>query len=232
MSTKERLQCFIKTMGYGRNALSEELGIANGYFSSKAKSVQSDTIEKIIAKFPDLNLDWLFTGKGEMLNPSQVLSIDGNNNVGVGNISSMNGGKVEVHNGKEHEKLSEERMNDIKKKNNYISGAYEHRISRYEVQLDHAIKQIELKDSVIADLNEKITKLLQEDKVKLQTVTDMQKSTDFSEKREFELLDRIKKLTEEMAAMHLRYNNDMKEVNERYAKLVEMVIGRNNQINE
>lgn len=68
MSTKERLKEFVRFIGMGQNAFEKEVGIANGYLASKSLSVSSDAIEKILDKYPQLNLYWLFTGKGEMEN--------------------------------------------------------------------------------------------------------------------------------------------------------------------
>lgn len=66
MKTKERLKLFVQSLGMGQNKFEEEVGIANGYLASRSQSVNSDAIEKIIAKYPSLNLEWLFTGQGEM----------------------------------------------------------------------------------------------------------------------------------------------------------------------
>jgi len=67
MTTKDRLRLFSKQMGYGRNKFEEYVEIASGYLSSRSNSVTSDTIEKVIRKFPDLSLEWLLTGQGKML---------------------------------------------------------------------------------------------------------------------------------------------------------------------
>jgi len=67
MTTKERLKEFVFKIGYGQNAFEKFIGIANGYLASKSTSITSDTIEKVLAKFPDLDLNWLFTGEGEMM---------------------------------------------------------------------------------------------------------------------------------------------------------------------
>jgi phage repressor protein C with HTH and peptisase S24 domain len=66
MKTKERLKLFVQSLNMGQNAFEAEVGIANGYLASKSQSVNSDAIEKIIIKYPSLNLDWLFTGNGDM----------------------------------------------------------------------------------------------------------------------------------------------------------------------
>lgn len=66
MKTKERLKIFVQSLNMGQNAFEAEVGIANGYLASKSQSVNSDAIEKIVGKYPKLNLDWLFTGNGSM----------------------------------------------------------------------------------------------------------------------------------------------------------------------
>lgn len=66
MKTKDRLKLFVKSINMGQNAFEKEVGIANGYLASKSQTVSSDIVEKIIAKYPDLSLDWLFRGEGKM----------------------------------------------------------------------------------------------------------------------------------------------------------------------
>jgi phage repressor protein C with HTH and peptisase S24 domain len=79
MKTKERLKIFVQSLNMGQNAFEAEVGIANGYLASKSQSVNSDAIEKIIAKYPNLNLDWLFTGSGSMFldNNEKVIEPNG-----------------------------------------------------------------------------------------------------------------------------------------------------------
>lgn len=67
LTTKERLQKFVAEIGYGRNKFEHYVGISSGYLSSKSISITSDVIEKIIDKFPQLNIYWLLTGEGSML---------------------------------------------------------------------------------------------------------------------------------------------------------------------
>jgi hypothetical protein len=67
MSAKERLQSFVSYKGIGRNRFEKSVGISSGYLSSQSKSIGSDIIEKIVAKYNDLNIEWLITGKGRMI---------------------------------------------------------------------------------------------------------------------------------------------------------------------
>lgn len=67
MTTKDRLKEFLSSQKIGRNRFEEQLGISIGYMSSKATTITSDVIEKTISAYPILNIEWLLTGKGEML---------------------------------------------------------------------------------------------------------------------------------------------------------------------
>lgn len=90
-TTKERLQHFVKELGYGRNKFEESIGIASGYLSSKSITVASDVIEKVLCYFPELDANWLFTGKGDMYKNNTA----GRDNVGTGNeIAGDNKGVI------------------------------------------------------------------------------------------------------------------------------------------
>ncbi|MDR1226268.1 MAG: hypothetical protein LBK47_05140 [Prevotellaceae bacterium] len=66
-SIKSRLKYFLKHLEIGQNKFEAYVGIANGYIASKSVTIASDILEKISMKYPNLNLEWLITGKGEML---------------------------------------------------------------------------------------------------------------------------------------------------------------------
>lgn len=67
----DRLIQFQQSAGVGgMNKFESYVGISNGYLSNMKKkegAVSSDVMLKVLAKFPDLNLDWLITGEGDML---------------------------------------------------------------------------------------------------------------------------------------------------------------------
>ncbi|WP_298648432.1 hypothetical protein [uncultured Proteiniphilum sp.] len=46
------------------------VGFSRGYISKVKTSIGADKLSNIVEVFPDLNLDWLITGKGEMIDPS------------------------------------------------------------------------------------------------------------------------------------------------------------------
>ena len=70
MSIIERIYQLIDYKEDSVYKISKEIGVSNGYFSktrAKNGSIGSDIIEKIVNYYTDVNVEWLLTGKGEML---------------------------------------------------------------------------------------------------------------------------------------------------------------------
>lgn len=67
MSVKKRLRLFIKNQSLTISAFEESINASNGYVNSISKSIGIDKLEIIIEKYSNLNIEWLLTGKGEML---------------------------------------------------------------------------------------------------------------------------------------------------------------------
>lgn len=60
----------VKKVIGGQNKFESYIGLSTGYISNMSKNsggISSDVMLKLKDKFPDLNLDWLITGNGEML---------------------------------------------------------------------------------------------------------------------------------------------------------------------
>ncbi|MFA7615713.1 MAG: hypothetical protein WCY16_03925 [Weeksellaceae bacterium] len=70
MNVKERLKSFADSVGLTVSALEKELNVSNGYINSISKSIGLDKLELLIEKFPNLNVEWLLTGKGSMVRRS------------------------------------------------------------------------------------------------------------------------------------------------------------------
>lgn len=74
--TIDRLMQFIKQAGLSARQFDLSIGASNGYTLRMKKnnaSIGSDVIENIIRTYPQLNLVWLITGEGEMLNPEKSI---------------------------------------------------------------------------------------------------------------------------------------------------------------
>lgn len=70
MKSIDRLKKYIEYKGISLNAFDLSIEASNGYIGRMIKnkgSLGSDVIEKIYCTYPDLNLIWLMTGKGDML---------------------------------------------------------------------------------------------------------------------------------------------------------------------
>lgn len=72
---KERLEKYAKKAhGMGQTRFEDYCGIAHGTISAiKSNGPSASVVTRIAVKCPDLNLNWLFTGDGEMANESFVL---------------------------------------------------------------------------------------------------------------------------------------------------------------
>ncbi len=70
MAIIERIKEFIKAQGLNNSAFEKRAGLGNGYISKVKGSPSPEKCEEILKAFPELSRDWLFTGRGEMLNPA------------------------------------------------------------------------------------------------------------------------------------------------------------------
>lgn len=67
MSIKERAELFCEHRKIRLAAFCRAADISNGYFTNKREEIGYAISKKITKTFPDLNLEWLQTGEGEML---------------------------------------------------------------------------------------------------------------------------------------------------------------------
>jgi hypothetical protein len=101
ISLSERISLFIENKGLKVAQFERLCSLANGAVSKMGENTRRSTLEKISNAFPELNINWLLTGEGEMLSsPSVVASgntygdnASGNNNV---TISGNNSGTLQA----------------------------------------------------------------------------------------------------------------------------------------
>ena len=67
MSVKERLIKFAKSQERSVRAFEHKAGLGYGYINSIRVSIQPDKIKSIASNYPSLNIDWLLTGDGKMI---------------------------------------------------------------------------------------------------------------------------------------------------------------------
>ena len=76
MKTVDRLFTFIEYCNLSARQFDLSIGASNGYSLRMRKnkaSIGSDVIENIVKVYPQLNLVWLITGEGSMLNPDKEI---------------------------------------------------------------------------------------------------------------------------------------------------------------
>ena len=67
-TVKERLITFIDHKGLTKNKFETLCGLSKRYVSNISQSISQTVCKKISLTFPDLNIGWVLTGEGEMLN--------------------------------------------------------------------------------------------------------------------------------------------------------------------
>jgi len=74
MSVQSRIREFIGFKHLSTTAFCDSIGVSNSYVSSMRRSIAPDKIRGIASVYPELNMDWLLYGEGQMLKPMAGLS--------------------------------------------------------------------------------------------------------------------------------------------------------------
>jgi phage repressor protein C with HTH and peptisase S24 domain len=64
---KERLIEFLKYMNISQRQFEINSGLSNGFVDKVGDSIRTNNLNKILSKYPNLNINWLKTGEGNML---------------------------------------------------------------------------------------------------------------------------------------------------------------------
>ena len=67
MGIKDRLTKFLEHLQIGQKKFEVNAGLSNGFVNSLGNGISSNSITKIRKAYPQLNIDWLTNGEGEML---------------------------------------------------------------------------------------------------------------------------------------------------------------------
>jgi hypothetical protein len=127
-TAREQLIKFLEYLHIGQNAFEKKVGIANGYISHNKGSIGSDIISKIMEGYPELNAEWLITGKGKMLKSSlQLQEFTVEHNRGI----------VGIH-GNGHQITNNDIASLIE-----LQKGYQNLINKSQEQIDKLIKVIE-----------------------------------------------------------------------------------------
>lgn len=101
---KSRVLTFIDYLGIPTSKFESECGLGNGSVRKMGYNTRKETADKISNRYPELNMVWLRTGVGSMLNtPTPSISatnngtINGDMNTGINNASSSSVEPNEAH---------------------------------------------------------------------------------------------------------------------------------------
>jgi len=90
---KERVIKVIEYKGIPKEEFYKKIGMTSANFRGNAKKtpLNSSAIENILSEIPDINIEWLITGKGKMLKSDTYELIDSGVNVPIMNIEAAAG---------------------------------------------------------------------------------------------------------------------------------------------
>lgn len=75
-TVKDRLKAYLSAKNISMAEFGRRIGVSGAYVTSMRKSIQPDKIEKIRSEFPDLDIDWLLTGKEKQIKQSSNNALD------------------------------------------------------------------------------------------------------------------------------------------------------------
>lgn len=74
-NVKTRLEEYIKVARYTSSEFGRRIGVSSSYIASIRRSISPSKIVAIRREFPDLNINWLLTGEGDMLNTPEPIPV-------------------------------------------------------------------------------------------------------------------------------------------------------------
>ncbi len=72
MGIKERLVTFLEHLKIGQKKFEVAAGLSNGFVNNIGNGISTVSTNKIRSAYPELNIDWLLTGEGDMFNKAYV----------------------------------------------------------------------------------------------------------------------------------------------------------------
>lgn len=119
---RDRVRQYCEYMNIRISQFEKKAGLSNGYFNQVSKRPSNAKLESIAEAHPLLNIDWLCTGRGEMINSGVSQTSNGDNtiqvsgnNVDMRNINQSKSSHDDVRRIKELEDRIEELLEDKKR---------------------------------------------------------------------------------------------------------------------
>ena len=119
---RDRVRQYCEYMNIRISQFEKKAGLSNGYFNQVSKRPSNAKLESIAEAHPLLNIDWLCTGRGEMINSGVSQTSNGDNtiqvsgnNVDMRNINQSKSNNDDARRIKELEERIEELLEDKKR---------------------------------------------------------------------------------------------------------------------
>lgn len=132
----ERASAFLKYKGINAADFERISGLANGMLKKLGDKTRHQTFVRISNAFPELNIDWLRTGQGDMLRGSKEMSQDGNNGIRQQGLAGH-----DLNQTNNSEKLLEDFIKGVEKQNKVAEKALEQTGKAIE-GLNSALKEV------------------------------------------------------------------------------------------
>lgn len=107
MEIKDRIKQIIEELGVKTASFEKAIGVANSYLRN-VKNVSAETCKSIVEVYPQISLEWLITGNGEMFSDkinAEKVKIELTAKSGKGGASSIIGNPSVGGNASEHDEL-------------------------------------------------------------------------------------------------------------------------------
>ena len=140
MTITERLQKYMEYSNLNPNKITVDAGLSVGLIGRAIKNdsgLNSETIEKILITYTDLNPEWFVSGNGEMIRSNnQTINSNGSTNNVNSNINGNISGNVTIS----HSEFSS--MIDLQKGYQDIQKDFAERLKTSQDQLTECMKQV------------------------------------------------------------------------------------------
>lgn len=128
---QDRLKQFITSLDLSVLAFENECGMAQGTVNKMTDKSRQRTLEKIRKHYPQLNMEWLQTGEGQMLNPLPSVDIDldlrlgGHSQFAMHDITNIGDAKTQIAILQERVKSLEKELKEKNKRIDELNASLE-----------------------------------------------------------------------------------------------------------
>lgn len=108
MGVKERLLILIEALNLDKATFERSVGLSNGFIDKASDNIRQSSLNRISNRYPNVNIEWLKYGEGEMTKTGAI-SVVGDNNI-------SNTGKIEgkiLYSSSEDVQLLKRRIKDL-----------------------------------------------------------------------------------------------------------------------